>query len=84
MSKSPEYCEKILSMGEISDEFVKAIFLLANPGTFNTQTMRCKCVTLLGNLLKTNQGEVFKILDERDVLIWRNTTFVTNILLINP
>ena len=80
MSKSPEYCEKILSMGDLSDEFVKAIFALANPGTFNTQTMRCECVKLLDNLLKTNEDYVFNILDKREVLVWRNTTFVTNIL----
>lgn len=76
MSKNIQYCQQMLTSGDLGAEFILAIFQLAVPGTFNTQTMRYKCVELLMNLLAFNEDSVNCVLGKDDVLIWKASKFV--------
>jgi len=80
MSKNEKYCEAMMSFGETSDKFLKAIFALAKTGSFSTQQMRCKCVVLLHNLLETNENYIFSVLKEPKVCAWKESLFVQHIL----
>jgi hypothetical protein len=80
MSLNKEYCEKMLATGELGIEFLRAIFALGVPGSFSTQSMRCKCVELFNNLLDTNPDYVYHDLGEGNVNTWKSSEFVREVL----